>query len=149
MSKTSNTQKDGNVIRFEIVGTHEGPSENAIPKLKMTGKQHWTEKAQRYVKWKSHVVTALMDAVRGTDFEAMVVRNVGLGKKPIKTAFDLPAKMDLMIHWRDKQHGDPENIFGSIADALFSEDKYLAGSFDYTHDGSGMVEVTITLFDKR
>ncbi len=55
--------------------------------------------------------------------------------------------MSILIHWMGHSHGDPENIFGSIADALFSQDKYLAGEFDFrqSEDDCGHVDVTITL----
>lgn len=58
--------------------------------------------------------------------------------------------MDLVIRWADDAHGDPENCFGSIADALFSQDKYLYGSMrPASPDGCGEVEVTITLLDNQ
>lgn len=55
--------------------------------------------------------------------------------------------MEILIHWNSGVHGDPENVFGSIADSLFGQDKYLAGGFDFkqSEDGCARVEVTITL----
>lgn len=111
----------------------------------MTGKQHWTEKAQNYVAWKSHVLAACIDAAKGTDFEPMVIRTIGIHGKAFDSKLDFPIRMDIMIHWKNNAHADPENVFGSIADALFKQDKYVKGSFDFVHDGRGMVEVSITL----
>lgn len=55
------------------------------------------------------------------------------------------AYMDIFIFWADGKHGDPENIFGSIADALFWDDKHLCGSFDYVDEkGDGHVIVRIS-----
>ena len=57
--------------------------------------------------------------------------------------------MDLTIRWKHNAHGDPENIFGSIADSLFFQDKDLDGSFEsaVSEDGHGLVEVVITLIN--
>lgn len=59
--------------------------------------------------------------------------------------------MDLTIFWCHGTHGDPENIFGSIADSLFSQDKWLDGSFksQMAEDGQGKVEVKITLLETK
>jgi len=56
------------------------------------------------------------------------------------------AKMAIVIRWKNNAHGDAENIFGSIADALFSQDKWLDGSFEgkVSDDGAGYVDVCIT-----
>jgi len=136
-------------FKFIIYGTHRGETVNPLPKLKMTGKQHWMPKAQEYVKWKGWVVAAYFDA----KFPNAVIEREDFGEahdlmsgKPISLGKDKKARMDIMIHWASKVHGDPENIFGSIADALFHNDKNLAGSFDYEYssDGTAWVEVTIT-----
>lgn len=132
-------------LYFVIQGNPDSKEGNAIPKLKKTGGQHWTPAAKRYVAWKHYIVGMLLDQVRGGPWEALIIRNIGIYGKPVTTKIDRPARMDLMIHWADNTHGDPENIFGSIADALFKQDKYLKGSFDFVHDGKGIVEVTITL----
>lgn len=57
--------------------------------------------------------------------------------------------MDIDIEWGSGVHGDAENVFGSIADALFKQDKYLNGSFngDDALDKVGKVNVFITLID--
>jgi len=38
----------------------------------------------------------------------------------------------VIAHYKNYKHPDTENVFGSIADALFENDTSLAGSFDYT-----------------
>lgn len=93
------------------------------------------------------MVAAAIDALKPTNFYPMIVRNIGLHGKPFNTSQDYPARMDILIRWKNGTHGDPENVFGAIADALFHQDKYLAGSFDWDRKekGSGKVEVTITL----
>ena len=67
-----------------------------------------------------------------------------IGPKPLTIPEGFKARMDLKIWWRNDAHGDPENVFGSIADALFKNDKNLAGSFDFEEKkGRGVVYVTI------
>ena len=141
---------------FTIKGNHKSRTGNAVPKLKMTGNQHWTPKAREYVQWKEHVVTAFLDSLRGPKTVAehrLYCSNVARWGKP----FVLPATehglMRLRIKWSNKAHGDPENIFGSIADALFANDKNLdcmtlSSMTDQKLDGkpAGEVEVVITLY---
>lgn len=137
-----------NTYVFTIKGNHDDPVGNAIPKLKMTGRQHWMPKAQSYVRWKAHVVNAFSSRTK-------MVNKIDLGndslkegkKKPIVIPEGKKAYMHLMIFWKDNRRADPENVFGSIADALFENDKYLAGSFDFETipGGIGKVEVTIKI----
>lgn len=95
-------------------------------------------------------MTQVLDESKGTDIEAMIVRNIGKLGKPFTSSQEIPARMDIVITWKNEAHGDSENVFGSIADALFKQDKYLAGSFDWRPAcGAGSVEVMITLQDKR
>ena len=67
--------------------------------------------------------------------------------QPFKTSSAERARMDIRIYHRNGIHGDADNIFKGIADALFKNDKYLDGSFEthYSPDGKGRVEVDITL----
>src|SRR5579872_5063411 len=113
---------------FSIRGTHEDPMGNAIPKLRKTLRQQWTPEAQRYAAWKVYVQEAFMKSLVDIDFRGHV-RYLRVFKKPIKLYDGAKAVMDIRIFWKDEKHGDPENIFGSIADALFYNDKNLDGSF--------------------
>lgn len=139
-------------LEFSIMGNGTDPEGNPLPKLKMTGRQSWTDKAQKYVVWKKHVVEAFMREVANDSGLGYVLPEDlkdfvdTVGEKPLVTGTE-KVRMDLMIYWKDRRHGDPENIFGSIADALFKQDKYLAGSFDFCEKpvGHGFVEVRINL----
>lgn len=136
---------------FTIKGNHQTKDGNAVPKLKMTGKQHWTKKAQDYVKWKEHVQTAYLDTLKGNQHaQRIAAMNMAKFGKPIVIDDQhKSAKMDIVIAWANEKHGDPENIFGSIADALFVNDEHLVGSFDAYHDDvAGSVEVKIKLINK-
>jgi hypothetical protein len=138
-------QLNANVFAFEILGTHEGPNDNPIPKLKMTGRQHWTDKAQRYVMWKGHVVTAFMECL-GREDRWIAEQNISLCGKPLVIPGE-KGKMSIVSFWKDNKHADPENVFGSIADALFFNDKKLACVSDFfpTPTGHGLVKVEIEL----
>jgi len=123
-------------ISFIIKGNHKDPAGNPFPKLKMTGKQHWTAKAREYVKWKEHVVAALIDEISRINKRAAqdAARNYAALKKPLVLG-NRYAEMHIRIKWKNGAHGDPENIFGSIADALFYNDKNLYGSFLPAEEG--------------
>lgn len=136
-------------IFFQIKGNHTDPFGNAFPKLKMTGKQHWTPKARSYVMWKTYVQSALIKELRLENPEAarLCEQNIAICGKPL-VLDDKEARMDILISWKNGSHGDPENIFGSIADALFYNDKNLWGSFQPLEgQHGGQVWCTITVSD--
>lgn len=138
-------------IKFTIKGNHEDPLGNPIPKIKKTRNSYWTKEAQRYAKWKTYVQMRLLDALRaqiGPDEWNIAKRRIACGKKPIALPAGAKARMDVSITWKNGSHADPENVFGSIADALFENDKKLAGTFDfcYSPDGAGSTDVDIHIF---
>jgi hypothetical protein len=136
---------------FIIKGNHQKKDGNPLPKLKMTGKQTWTEKAQNYALWKEHVVAMFLDGLKGNQHaQRLASMNIAQTGKPIVLKEGEMAKMKLLIVWNRENHGDPENIFGSIADALFHNDKHLDGEFCARHFkdmkiSKGMVHVDIVI----
>lgn len=68
------------------------------------------------------------------------------GDKPIIVR-DKKMRTDIKIFWASKHHGDPDNVLKGINDALYQNDKLVAGSvdFEYDPDKKGRVEVTITI----
>lgn len=141
-------------IKFTIPGNHEDSTGNPIPKIKRTRHQYWTPEAQRYAQWKEYVQSCFYG--KSNIYEIPVVldgrkRNfIGITKqriKPITLGKGQHARMDLKIWWANEAHADPENVFGSIADAIFQDDKNLDGSFRarIAKDGKGRVEVAITI----
>ena len=138
------------VYTFVIKGNQVDPVRgNPLPKVRFTGKQSWRPEVQKYARWKEYVrgcfLGYLMDQklINHAEF-----RGLAYGKtKPIVLAKDARAFMEIKIQWSSKVHGDPEGMFGSIADALFDNDKNLAGSFDfeYSSDKKAMTFVTIRI----
>jgi hypothetical protein len=143
-------------IKFTIRGNHEDPTGNPLPKIKKTRNSYWTKEAQRYAKWKAYVQMRLLDALfkkmPAVEFDE-IKRRIASGEKPIALPRGARSHMDIRISWKNGAHADPENVFGSIADALFENDKNLAGSFDFelADDGIGRVAVDIafSLFQKH
>lgn len=134
-------------IGFTIHGTQEDGAANAIPKQRLTRAQSWTPKAQRYDAYKRWVRTQLVTGARILDEHPTDeqrrwlqerIRDAALDRKPFDTR-SAPARMTVVLHWRDEHHPDPENAFGAIADALFDDDKHLAGAFEFEHrEGKAM-----------
>ena len=105
-----------------------------MSKLKMTGKQSWTPKARGYSKWKQHVVGAFIGAISSgplarSKSTQVIGHRLAMGHKPICLGPGESAFMSIAIRFCGGVHGDPENVFGSIADALFDNDKRLSGAF--------------------
>lgn len=139
-------------IAFTLHGNHEDRNGNPLPKLRMTGPQQWRPEAKRYAAWKTFVQIALVEELnrRHPPAAREAAKNIALLGKPLALG-DRGARMDLKIRWRNGAHGDPENIFGSIADALFYNDKHLAGSFEfeYSSEGKGSVDILLTISEQR
>jgi hypothetical protein len=131
-------------IKFSVLGNQDDPHANPIPKIKKTFRQRWTPEAQRYARWKEYVQAAAQPALIAALHDL----------KPDQKAPDhqrlkaVPkARMDIKIYWANERHADPESVFGSIADAIFSDDKHLAGKITFIHapDKRGKVDVTIQI----
>lgn len=134
------------ILHITIAGNHADRNGNPLPKIKMIGRQQWTDKAQRYGAWKVFVQQIFLEAHGrvGEPHPFRAMRNPGRYAKPIICG---KARMDLKIYWADEHHADPESVFGSIADALFVNDKELDGSFTCYHspEHKGRVEVKISI----
>lgn len=138
------------LIEFDIQGNHLDPIGNALPKVKLTRRQYWTPKAQRYAAWKKYVAAQMIFAFVG-EHDKIPRELVGVffpqkDEKPLVVPKGKKIYMDILISWKDNTHADPENVFGSIADALFYNDKDLCGSFDVEDKrGKGLVHVRISI----
>lgn len=120
-------------MQFTIYGNQEDKKGNPIPYHRSTQGGQWKPQVRRYHAWKDYVVKAFCEQTETKD----------KGKKPIEKS---PEKLNmaLLIYFKDKTHGDSDNIFKGIADALFENDKYISGSFDYDYDKENpRVEVVI------
>jgi len=53
--------------------------------------------------------------------------------------------MNIKLYHADKKHGDGDNYWKAIADAIFTQDKYVAGSFDFFYADVPRVEVEIII----
>ena len=140
-------------ITFNITGTQLDGSANPIPKQRLTLRQSWTPAAQRYERWKRWVRTAfvtggrILDAKPGDEARAFFMaaqREAALDRKPFDTKVH-PARMTVVFAWRDERHPDPENAFGAIADALFQDDRHLAGAFEFEHGDKGGARVLLEI----
>lgn len=125
---------------FRIRGNQEDPSGNPIPYQRVTQGSKWTGKARRYERWKEYVRLSFFDSQRGKTSGRWLVND----HKPL-TAAEGYTRMDIIIGWKNETHGDCDNIFKGIADALFESDKHLVGSFEFMHttNREGWVDINI------
>jgi hypothetical protein len=62
-----------------------------------------------------------------------------IDRKPKEKVF-----MDVMIYFGSRRHGDPENVRKGIQDAIYINDRMVAGSVDFDYDpGNPRVEIEI------
>ena len=52
--------------------------------------------------------------------------------------------MHVRLCFETKKHGNPDNYWKSIAEAVFASAKYVGGSFDYCYDAPARAEVVIS-----
>lgn len=140
-------------FKFQINGNHENPHGNPLPKHRKTHRQQWTPEARRYHAYLDYVRAEFLEALqRAGKINRKEWRDFFyiLGPKPLHTG-KRKCRMEIFITWSSNSHGDPENIFGAIADAIFAEDKYLSGSFDYdpTPRKKARVDVRISITDEE
>ena len=124
-------------IHFLIPGNQENVNGNGIPYMRTTQASKWNPKYQRYCAWKNYVIK---HSKLKESFD-----NHGKLLKPIVIPEGHKAVMNIKAFYNDNTHSDTDNLFKGIADALFQNDKKLAGSFDFwvKPKAGGMIEVEI------
>ncbi len=136
-------------ITFTIKGNQDDIFGNPIPYQRSTQASQWLPKVIRYRDWKEYVSNEYLKAI-GQDHRVVHRSRIKIAKgKKIRIEKAIPATkekimMTLKIVFCNKAHGDCDNIYKGIADALFENDKYLAcGGIDYEYGPKGMVEINI------
>lgn len=135
-------------VKFTIYGNQDNPKGNPVPYTRVVGRALWVRGAKRYAEWKAYVQSCFFTAVDQETRKLLKAgnRQIRYGK-PIELPAHTDARMDLKIFWANGSHGDPDNVFKGIADALFVNDKNLDGSFESIRapDAKGRVEVEIRI----
>lgn len=139
-------------FKFSIHGNHENKNGNPLPKHRKTHRQQWTPEARRYHAYLDYVRAEFLSALqRSGKINSRQFRDFFyvLGPKPLHTG-KRKCRMEIFITWGSNAHGDPENIFGAVADAIFEQDKFLAGTFDFDPiaRSAGRVDVRIEIGDE-
>ena len=132
-------------LSFVVKGNQDDWHGNPIPYTRVVKRALWLPEAKRYNAWKSYVRRSFYG-----EYPAYLMRagnTLLTDLQSFKTSSASKARMDVRIFWMNGIHGDPDNIFKGLADALFKNDKFLDGSFEsnYSPDGKGRVEIDITL----
>lgn len=135
-------------FQFTVKGNHKNEKGNPVPYTRMTQGTKFGPKALSYADWKEYVRNTFLahcvdqNLLNHEDFRGLVYALPGL--KPI-VASKNKVVMHIMITFMNDAHADSDNVFKGIADALFQNDKYVAGSFDYQYGEAGKVDITIIM----
>jgi hypothetical protein len=108
-----------------MIFTITNDGKNPVPYKRTTQRQKYVDRDyKKYLDWKNRVL------------KAFVLANNN--KLPSMTlARDTKYYVDIICYFKDKTHGDTDNIAKGINDSIFSKplnDKYIAGSYDYFYD---------------
>lgn len=130
-------------ITFTIYGNHEDQHGNPVPYVRSTRDALWRKDGKRYAHWKDYVVKAFMPLDQEPWFGTFLRCGKPIDLKRSK------ANMNIGIFWRNGAHGDPDNIWKGICDALFVNDRNVDGSFtsSVSPDGRVRVEVIIEIHE--
>jgi hypothetical protein len=134
-----------NVFKL-VVEVNEDINKNPLPKKRFTRRQQHLPAAETYHEYLEHVRSEFNDAIARTDEDHWIRQYVGYDREPITDTGTMEWRMDIQIHFKGYSHGDPENIFGAIADALFTQDKYLSGSFFFDHNHKDSPSVVVEIY---
>tara|TARA_R110000744_G_scaffold221755_1_gene340732 strand:+ start:55 stop:426 length:372 start_codon:yes stop_codon:yes gene_type:complete len=107
---------------------------NPVPYKRTTQKQKFVDKGyKKYVVWKNKVVG---DFIK--EFKKYPHNLLEKDKKYY---------VEVVAYYKDKKHGDTDNVAKGINDAIFQKplnDKYIAGSYNFFYDKENpRVEITI------
>lgn len=150
-------------IAFTIDGNHKDIGGNPIPYKRLV-RGSFRKGDSNYLEWEEYVRSRFYATARIIDADpdilaikdggriiALYDQKAGIPeKKPIDISTRL-MQLDLRIGFKNGAHGDPDNIFKGIADALFINDKNLYGTFPVPEhgarapDGKGKVEALLTI----
>lgn len=141
-------------IKFIIPANQGDPTGNPIPYERSTQRTFWNQRDRRYHAWKDYVRGFCWEAINKLQGEPMIIDDTELALKFRK--FDPGAKplqlkrkchMHILATYKHNAHADTDNVWKGIADALFKNDKNVAGSFDFevVDRCTPKVEVTITI----
>jgi len=104
------------VYSFLVHGNHEDVTGNPVPFQRVI-KQKMRASAARYLMWQQYVRACFYDYANKNG-----IRILGM-KHPIELAKGQRCMMLILIGWANGHHGDTDNVWKGIADALFVNDK--------------------------
>lgn len=109
-------------------------NKNPVPYKRTTQKQKFKDDNYKiYTNWKAQIIGEFIK--KYNKYPHMILK---LNKKYY---------VDIICYYKDKTHGDTDNVAKGINDAIFQKplnDKYIAGSYDYFYDKNNpRVEIVI------
>lgn len=124
------------VYEFEITGLEYNP----VPYKRTTQRAKFVSKDyKKYLEWK----TLLGDTFCASNPKAP--------KRIIRRGEEWHAVpglsgayfVETVAIYKDKTHGDTDNVAKGVLDALFKNDKYVSGSYSYEYSDKGGIKVKI------
>lgn len=134
-------------IHFTIHGNQNDPMGNPTP-YKRTLRGHFRPDARDYFQWKEYVRRELFLGATDDMGDRIDIRFSYPDEYPLLSAPKEPVAVHMKIWWNNGHHGDGDNIFKGIVDAILKDDKCVwAGSFESRLDPEkkGRVEVVIEI----
>lgn len=128
-------------LEFTIRGNQEDRHGNPIPYERVL-KQHMRARSVRYMDWQAYVRTACIDVEKNR--AGMFLHKMG---PHVRLEKGEKCHMAIFIEWASGAHGDGDNVWKGIADALFVNDKDIDGSFvgRMSESKQGKVDVIIKI----
>lgn len=128
-------------IRFIVNG-------RPVPYTRTTQKQKFNSKQwQRYRDYKAKVQADFLNSLEDRNLRRECAQSMVSNGKPVYT-YNRKVWVNIMIYFDTQHHGDPDNIFKGVLDALLVNDKLVAGQFDFKYDRQPRLEIALEV-DER
>jgi len=75
---------------------------------------------KRYLEWKDYVLLTFTSCCHQNGIQLLDMKQ--------------KSYMEIRIWFENKRHGDPDNIWKGIADAIYDNDKFVEGKFIFEYD---------------
>ena len=124
------------VYKFEITGLEYNP----VPYKRTTQRAKFVSADyKKYLKWKT---------LLGDEFckqnERAAKELYKIGKEyHVRPRLSGAYFVETVAIYKDKTHGDTDNVAKGVLDALFKNDKYVSGSYRYEYGANGGIRVRI------
>lgn len=113
---------------------------NPVPYKRTTQKQKWVDKGyKKYIEWKTMLGDEFIKQNPTAPFEIYEIKKV----KHLRPLLKGKKFVSVIATYKNKAHGDTDNIAKGVNDSLFKDDKLVSGEYKFNYADKGALKVKI------